>query len=156
MAEFYAVAFEDITSTAPNELVHMLASTNSRFELCEVYIFNDSTKTDESIDLGIYRGTTAAPTGGSTNTPIPFDGRQRAAVTAITVGATITSSATSDNLMFIGHATLTHPMVIIYPPRERPIVGIGERLAIRRTSPAAAATSHGTIHFREIGKTPGE
>lgn len=108
------------------------------------------------MDVEIWRGTTAAPTGGSTLIPIPFDGRQRASVTAITINATITSSSTSEGLLFSGHALLAEALVYKYPEGNRPIVGIGERLAIRRTAPVGTLTSHGTIHFREIGKTPGE
>lgn len=156
-ASIYNIPLSAISLTTANawDLFTITADSSARFELVKVQLQIASTLSalTHAIGLQLMRGSTAASTGAAV-TPINIKGWTGA------LSASLTATQQSSTVISTASAVVLHAGAFdfngtyCYEPEEceRPVIAVSQRLNMRTTTPQNAASVHGTITVRELGK----
>jgi hypothetical protein len=149
------VYFATISSAASTGVVkdffQVTASTTDRLSVREVSFGTHSAGLGSSglVPVTIFRGSTAACSGGSTGTPIKRDSRNRAAVSLLEFSAS--SPTTGGSIVYSASWNVRERFVWRPESDERPVIGLGERLNVRVGAPLETITWDGSVIFEEVG-----
>lgn len=153
----FSVSFSAVAVAAAQDLFAIVASTDSRLEICGIRLGQISKTSEEAIGVQLIRGYTTASSGGSAATPAPYRPWSRAAVaTARTNDTTLAANGTPVVLLADSFHLLRgwrykpgHPQA--GADQERIFIEKSDRFVVRVTAPATSYSMYGTIVFRELG-----
>lgn len=148
----YTVSVSSAVSTGvAKDLFEVDASTTERLILRELVIGQHASSQGSTgfLQVLIWRGSTAACSGGSTATPIKRDARDRASNSLATVSAS--SPSTGGDLIASLTWNTREPLVYRPDATERPITGLGDRINVRLGASHETILWNGHLKFEEAG-----
>lgn len=147
-------------TTAPNELMSLIASSQSKVELMKLELGQMSTSTITAMLVELFRHTSAS-TGGSTAggalTPVNIKGHVAApASTSIVVAASTVPHSTAQASRFHADTVAIDSGKFVWNPQFPEVVDVNQRFHARLTALTTAALTGiaATLTYREVGKIP--
>jgi hypothetical protein len=148
-----------VMTTAPNEVVSLLASSLARVEILGLKLGESSTGTAWAANVELFRGTSAS-TGGSTGAAVPSVNRSgwltAPAATSVVSAASTTLNSTANTSRLDADTIAIDSGKYEFKPSFPPILDIFQRFHARITPLTTAALTGVavTLTYKEVGRTP--
>lgn len=152
MGRMYSATFEEVAVTAAQDLIEIVAASDSVVVIHSVSISQSTEAGDaqsEMLNLLYHRGSTSG-SGGTTVTPAPMNLGD--AAFGGTCEANNTTQSTEGTILRAENFNVLAGYIWQPTPEERIVVSPSGRLIIElQTAPADSVTMSGTVVFEEIG-----